>query len=213
MHAANASDLNDKRAQTYRGFARHNRLISWLRIGVPLFGALVLAALMIEIVIANIARDFGISGVRIARDELVIDTPEYSGVMANGTLYTVVAEAASTTIGDGDLLNLTDPLIDLTRTDGYRMRAGAKSARFSIDRQTVEVDDVLNVSDSQDMQAKLLNAIIDWRTQTLVAKDNVHVVFADGSILTGSSLRYDAGAQTWDFDNVKLTLAAEETEQ
>jgi len=208
-----SSDPSDRRARAYRRFARRNRLIGWLRIGVPMFGALVLAVLLAEIFIANMARDFGISGVRIARDELVIDTPEYSGVMANGTLYTVVAEAASTAIGGADVLKLQDPLLDLTRIDGYRMRASAKTARFSLDRQTVEVDDVLNVSDSSDMQAKLLNAIIDWRAQTLIAKDNVHVVFADGSILTGSALHYDAGTQIWDFDNVKLTLAAEETDQ
>ena len=192
--------MGEHRERIYRAFDRRNRLIGWLRIGVPMLGVLVLGSLLVQIVIANMARDMGISGIRIARDALVIDSPEYSGVMANGTQYSIVADAASTALGGQEEIALDNAKLDLVRTDGYRLQARAKAAQFSLADQIVQVDDVMIVTDNHDMEAKLLNSTIDWTAQTLVAKDNVNVVFGDGSILTGSSLRYDAGAQTWDFN-------------
>lgn len=192
----------------YQAFGRRNRIIGWLRIGVPILGMLVLGALVVQIVIANLARDFGISGIRVARDMLIIDAPEYAGVMANGTQYTVVAEAASAPIGGAESIDLDKAVVDLTRPDGYRVKARADVAQFLLADQIVQVDGLMVVTDSNGMRAQLLNSTIDWVTQTLIAKDNVHIVFEDGSILTGSTLLYDAGAQTWDFNFVKLTIPA-----
>lgn len=198
---------SDRNAEVYNALSQRNRLIGWLRILVPLVGLLVLVALVVQIVIANLASGFQIEGVRLDKGALVIDAPEYSGIMANGTQYTIVAEAASAAIGNPDIVNLSHATLDLLRTDGYQMQARAENARFSLVEQTVYIEEMMQVDDSRGMQAQVRNSTIDWAAQTLTAKDNVYVTFTNGTILTGSSLVYNAGTGVWDFSFVKLTLS------
>jgi hypothetical protein len=129
--------------------------------------------------------------------------------MANGSRYNVKADAAAAVLNGGDIVALTNAEVRLVRIDGYQMQARADAARFKIADQVVEVDELLNVTDNQGMNAKLRDAVIDWTAQTLVAKDNVLVLFADGSSLTGADMIYDAGTRIWTFSSVKLTLAPE----
>jgi lipopolysaccharide export system protein LptC len=206
-------DASDDRTGLYEALRRRNSVIGWLRLGVPAFGAIVLAVLAVQIVIANLAREFGISGIRLSHDEVVIDTPAYSGVMANGTQYTVKAEQASTAIGDVETIALTNAVVDLVRPDGSSMRARAASADFSLVTQIVDVDGEMLVSDSRGMEARLLNSAINWPAQTFTARDRVEIAFSDGSTLKASSLRYDAGAQSWDFRFVALTIPSGESGQ
>lgn len=203
--AQTATDL-DRRALIYSALTRRNRLIGALRWGFPILGVAVLGALLVQIIIANIANSFGIDDILIARDRLVLGTPEYAGVMGNGTQYKIVAEAASTPLSGSDNVDLDRATMDLVRPDGYTVNIVAEAAQFSLSQQTVEVKREMVVTDNDGMRAQLLNTIIDWQAQTLIAKDNVHATFTDGSVLTGSSLVYDAAAQTWTFDFVKMTL-------
>lgn len=203
------SDDAAGREQIYSRLARRNRMVGWLRIAVPVFGLVILLALLVQIVLANMARDFGAGGIRIARDALIVDAPAYAGVMANGTQYRVVANSASTAIGDGDRIALDNAAIDLERPDGYTMHAEAAAAEFSLSRQTVTAPGVMTFTDSRDTWAQLRDSVMDWREQTLVARDNVHIVFKDGSVLTGAGLVYDAERQIWDFQLVKLTVKSD----
>lgn len=207
MASAKTDQLTQDREQIYRALGRRNGFIALLRIMVPLFGVAVLFVLLFQIIVANLASGLNISGVRIEKDTLVIDAPEYSGVMANGTRYKIVADAAAAAISGRDLVDLSNASVDLLRTDGYRMLAYATKAQFKIAEQKVDVADLMSVSDSHGMNAKLLNATIDWVAQTLVARDNVYVTFADGSVLTGASLVYDAGQEIWEFGSVKLVVS------
>jgi len=207
MASAKTDQLTQDREQIYRALGRRNGFIALLRIMVPLFGVAVLFVLLFQIIVANLASGLNISGVRIEKDTLVIDAPEYSGVMANGTRYKIVADAAAAAISGRDLVDLSNASVDLLRTDGYRMLAYATKAQFKIAEQKVDVADIMSVSDSHGMNAKLLNVTIDWVAQTLVARDNVYVTFADGSVLTGASLVYDAGQEIWEFGSVKLVVS------
>ena len=55
------------RAGLYKRLLRRNRVVGVLRVLVPVLGVAVLSLLVIQIVIANAARDFGVSGIRIER--------------------------------------------------------------------------------------------------------------------------------------------------
>lgn len=206
---AAAQILNDsaRRERVYRSLGRRNRFIGVLRWGLPAIGLLVLGALVMQIVIANIANSFQIDNVRIARDRLIIDAPAYAGVMGNGTKYEIVAEAASTPLAGNDVIDLERANVELIRTDGYVINATANNAQFSLSRQIVDVKEEMIIVDDDGMQAQLLNSTIDWTKQTLVAKDNVHVVFKDGTILSAASLTFNAETQTWDFGLAKLTVS------
>lgn len=207
MAAAQILDDSARRERVYRSLGRRNRFIGFLRWSFPAIGLLVLGALVMQIVIANIANSFQIENVRIARDRLIIDTPAYAGVMGNGTKYQIVAEAASTPLAGNDVIDLERANVELIRTDGYVINATANNAQFSLSRQIVDVKEEMIIVDDDGMRARLLNSTIDWTKQTLVAKDNVYVVFKDGTILSAASLTFNAETQTWDFGLAKLTVS------
>lgn len=201
------ADVSTKdRAALHDRLERRNRVVGMLRLVVPAAGAVVLGALLLQIVIANIGETLGVDGVSIERDRLVIATPEYSGVMANGTRYTVTAESASAAAGNTDVMDLTDATLHLVRQDGYEMTARAADADFSLGGQTVDVPGLMHVTDSRGMRARLRDTHVDWTRQTLVARESVWARFDDGSVLTADHLVYDAGQQTWDFENTRLVV-------
>ena len=209
MVPSSTAQITADRTKIYRALGRRNLVVGVLRIAVPVVGVAVLGMLLAQITLANLARNVSIAGVRVKNDALVIDTPQYAGVMANGTRYQVTADAAAAALSNSDIVALEKANVDLVRTDGYRLQAEAENAQFRIADQVVEIADLMEVVDSRGMRAKLLNSTIDWTAQTLIARDNIYAIFADGSTLTGAELIYDAGAQTWTFSAVKLTLAPE----
>ncbi len=203
---ADAGSTTTDRAALYRRLNRRNRVVGILRLVVPAAGAFVLAVLLAQIVIANIADTFGIDGVSIERDRLVIATPEYSGVMANGTRYTVSAESAKAAAGSSDVMELTDATLHLVREDGYEMTIRAASSDFSLAAETVDVPGLMRVSDSRGMTARLRDNHVDWTAQTLVSEESVWARFDDGTVLTASGLVHDAAEQTWDFEDARLVV-------
>ncbi len=189
---------------------RRNFIIFILRILVPFTGLLLLAFLVLQIIIANLSANFDLSGIRVKRDRLIIDNPQYSGIMANGTKYFVVAQRAETEIAGSDEIELFDSEIDLIRKDNYQIFAKSKNALFNMAKQTIIVKELLEANDNRGKVAFLYDTKIDWVEQTIKSKKDVKVEFNDGSVLLADSLLYDAKEQIWNFTNASLLIEVEE---
>lgn len=190
----------------YNGLIWRNRYITILRFIVPLAGFLILSLLIAQIFIANIGKDYNISGVRLERDKVVIQTPQYNGTMANGTTYFISSETANTEIGGGDIFDLNNAKFDMTRKDGLTMQIKSKQAIYNILDESVYVKERMIVNDSRGIKAELFNSLIDWNKQTLVTKDSVKIEFSDGSILNSKTLTYDNKSSTWKFNDVIFVM-------
>ncbi len=189
---------------------RRNFIIFILRILVPFTGLLLLAFLVLQIIIANLSANFDLSGIRVKRDRLVIDNPQYSGIMANGTKYFVIAQRAETEIAGSDEIELFDSEIDLIRKDNYQIFAKSKNALFNMAKQTIIVKELLEANDNRGKVAFLYDTKIDWVEQTIKSKKDVTIEFNDGSVLLADSLLYDAKEQIWNFTNASLLIEMEE---
>ncbi len=197
---------NTKPISLYNRLTWRNRFIALLRILVPIFGLIIFAFLLFNIIIANIGDDLKISGIRVERDLIVIEAPQYSGIMGSGVSYNITAKAATTAIGDGDSYDLSDAKFDMLRPDGLSVIATAKQADYNLIKQVVIVEDEMIINDSRGIKSRLHDVIIDWDTQTLDARDDVEIVFSDGSILKSKTLVYDMQGQIWKFKQVHLTI-------
>ena len=193
-------------APVYQSLLRRNSAVAALRLLVPLLGLVVLALLLVQIIIANLADDFGMSGVRIQNDKLIIDSPQYGGVMANGTKYTINSEAATTSLGNAEIVELTKAQFFLVRPDTYSLLAASEDAKFDMVDQKVKIAGMMAVSDNRGMQANLTNSIISWADQSLFTKDDVEITFKDGSVITGETLEYDAGSNMWNIVRVRILI-------
>ena len=198
------------RAGLYKRLMRRNRVVGVLRVLVPVLGAAVLGMLVIQIVIANTVQDFGVSGIRIERDRLLIETPRYEGVTESGMRYKVVAETASALIAEADIIELGNAKLDLVRPDGSSLAATAKTALYNLVAQTVEVEDVAYVQDSRDTRGTLYNTFVDWAVQTIDARDGADITFADGTSLVAGGLKFFMKDNRWDMSDVTLVTEGSE---
>lgn len=197
------------RDAVYAALNRRNRIIKWLRIGVPIFGGLVLLVLVGQILIANLASQFLPQGVRIAKDKVIIDAPTYSGVMQDGTRYTVSSREATTSIDNTDIIDLQSARIELVRSSGNVIFADSEQAQFGFSSQKVVVPGLMHVKDSDGAVADLNDVLFDWSAQTMDVRGRAEIVFSDGTILNGDTLYYDADTETWDFSGVTLIVPAQ----
>ena len=211
MHAETLASP-DVRASLYRKLARRNRIVGVLRMLVPLLGVAVLGVLVAQILIAHAAKEFGVTGIRIERDRLLIDTPRYEGVTEAGVRYKVVADMASALISEADIIELHNATLDLVRPDGVSYVATAERALYNLVAQTVEVPDVAIVIDSRKTHSVLKNTFVDWSDQTINARGGADVTFADGTRLIAGTLIMYSQDNRWDMTGVTLITEGSETE-
>jgi len=193
------------RDRIYRRLVRRNAVIDVLRVIVPAAGLVLFGILALQIYVGNIASEAGITGIRIERETLIIETPKYAGVMSTGTRYSVVAREARKPITGGDVVDLLDVSVEIVRPDGYVMRGSAALAHYDILAQTVLVPQLLSVNDSREVKALLHNSLIDWNAQTLRTEEDVVVDYPDGTRIEARSLFFDSVTTNWQFGPTVLT--------
>lgn len=214
QEAVSATSLHNvsRRQTVYRQLARRNRIIAGLRWAVPFVGILLLSFLLVQIVIANIAAEYGISGVTLDKDALVIKTPEYAGTAANGTEFSVKAEQAQALLTNTSVLDLKNVTLDIERADGFTLKAVSELAQYDLERQTVTVPGQMNVVDSRQTDAVLHRSFINWSEQKLTASGGAHLVFPDGTTLDGDTLVFDGANVEWTFTNARLLTSSQSEE-
>ena len=65
----------DQRSAILSRLVLRNRFVTVLRFAVPALGVAAFVLLMGQIWLSNIARQYGVSGIRIDRGNLVVETP------------------------------------------------------------------------------------------------------------------------------------------
>ena len=201
-----AQTLTDpaRRRQLHKSLLRRNRFIDLLRLLVPALGVIILVGLLVQIYIAKVRQDFGVSNIRLEQDRLLIDTPRYEGVTENGTSYSVVAKTASTQLTQSDIIRLDTVTLDVTRPDGVSFSARAEMAYYDLLGQTVEVPGEAMVVDSRNTHALLRNSFVDWGAQTVDARGGADITFTDGTTLLAQTLIMYGDDGRWDMTGVTL---------
>lgn len=202
---ASAQDAAE-RSRIYDGLAQRNRLVSILRIGVPVLGAIVLAGLLLQIAVASLLDEFGIARISIDRDNLVVETPSYSSMTADGTMYSVASDDARASLGDTDLLHLTGSTLMVTKPSGVWMEAKAKAAEMRLSTQAVHVPGEMEITDSRGTHGIITGVRADLQAESMTSDGTAKIRYHNGTTLDAESMAYDAKAQLWTFQSVTLTV-------
>jgi hypothetical protein len=182
-----------RRAGLYRGLLRRNRAIGALRFLVPGLGVAVFALLAGQVLIANLAENFSIGRITLQSDRMVVETPAYSGVTADGSVYRVTALSAEAGLAAVDAVTLNGATLVIEGRDGD---------------QTVDVDGRTTVESSSGMSGTVVGLGVDFTAQSATATGQVDFTFAGGERLEASDMAYDGATRTWTFGGVTLTLPA-----
>jgi hypothetical protein len=137
---------------------------------------------------------------------VIVDTPSYSGIMANGNVYKIGAEAADTSINNLDVINLRNATLLLTKPSGSTMTASAAAGAFDTITQVMNVTGEAMISDTAGDRGRLDGVVVNVPRQTLTAKGAVDIGMADGTTIKGVGLEYDARTSIWTFGRSTVTL-------
>lgn len=194
------------RARLYAGLEQRNRRIAILRVGLPILGLLVLVGLTLQIVVASLLDQFGISNIRIDRENLVVDTPSYSSMTADGTMYAVASQSAQASLGDTDLLHLNDAALTVTKPDGSWLKADAAAADMRLSGQTVFVEDAMMIADSRGTSGTIHGVHADLVGERMVSDGRANIRYHNGTTLDAETMAYDGKRQLWQFNRVTLVV-------
>lgn len=202
---ASAQDAR-QRHRIYDGLMQRNRMVALLRIGLPVLGVLVLVGLLAQILIASLLDQFGISNISIDRDNLVVETPSYSSMTADGTQYAVSSEGARASLGDTDLLHLTEARLTVTKPGGAWMKASAAEAEMRLSAQSVYVPDAMQIGDSRGTDGTIIGVHADLVSESMVSDGAAKIRYHNGTTLDAESMAYDGKRQLWQFNRVTLVV-------
>lgn len=195
-----------RRYRIYRRLDARNRVVAVLRIAVPVLGVLVLAALMAQIYLSSLGGRFGVGQVSITRDTILVDAPEYTGLLDDGTSYHVSATKAQAGTDAPHRIQLSHAALTMERLNGVSTLVTADAAILDTVTQQVEIAGVAHVEESTGTRATLHDTVFDYRTQMLTGRGPALVDYADGTNLVADAMNYDVLAQVWTFTRASVTL-------
>lgn len=196
-----------RRLALHDALAHRNRIVRILRVGVPVIGLLVFAAFVLQLVIASLTSGFTLGKVTFSGGTMTVDTPSYSGSMANGDVYKLSAQAAQTSISNLNRIDMTNATLTLTRPNGRVMTARSAFASFETITQVITVPRLMEVADADGSTGTLQKVVINLTRQTLKASGPVVLKFAGGLTIESPSLDHDSKTGRSDFGKAQVTIA------
>ena len=196
----------EERTAIYEALVHRNRLVRILRVGLPLLGAIVLLGLLVQLVVGSLLDEFNISGISIDRDNLVVETPSYSSMTADGTQYAVASQGARAALGDTDLLHLQGAELTVTRPSGSWMTAKAMEADMRLSSQRVFIPEAMEIADSRGTSGTIVGVHADLAAESMVSEGPASIRYHNGTTLDAATMAYDGKAQTWVFSRATLTV-------
>lgn len=195
-----------QRLAVYRGLEARNRLVSILRVGIPALGVIALAALMLQIYVSSRTSRFGVGQIAVSSESITVETPEYSGLLDDGTAYRVSATSAHAAVDATDRIGLDNASLTMVKPDGVTMLVDARAAVLDTTNQLVEVADIAEVSNSLGTSGLLRNSVFDYAKQRLTSNGPVDIDYHDGTTIVAEGLTYDATTLIWTFTRATVTL-------
>jgi hypothetical protein len=200
------TDTFEQRTRIFTRLTRRNRLVGFLRLAVPAAGLVAFGLLASQIWLANMGRQYGVSGIRIDRGMLVVDTPQYAGMGTDGSRYVVNAREARSPLDNPNEISMTEATFDLQRPGRAGFHASGKSATVLTDRQLVTIPGIAMLHGDDGLRGTLTEVHSDMQSEVTTADGPVHVTFADGSVLEAANMRYEGKLQLWHFERATLVV-------
>ncbi|SFV37846.1 hypothetical protein SAMN05216456_3130 [Devosia crocina] len=194
------------RGATYGRLVRRNRFIGLLRLAVPASGAVILAALLVQIYVSSLGNRYGVGQITVTPDAIVVEAPEYAGILGDGSSYRVFADEARANKDNTDMIGLGNAAIVLNRADGVQMQAETGLADLDTLNQAVITPESTDIADSLGTQGTLGPSVFDWQNKVLTSEGPVDILYADGTTIRADGLVYDLDGKVWSFSRASVVL-------
>jgi hypothetical protein len=199
-------DTYDQRAAILGNLLLRNRVVGGLRVVVPMLGILAFLALVGQIYIASLARQYGVSGIRIDRGTIVVEAPKYSGTGTDGSRYLVSAREARTPIERTSTIEMIDATLELLQPGGLSYFARAASATMDTVSNKVVAPGVVDITGSDGLKGTLTDMVADNDKELVTSNGHVDLLLPDGTTVVAETMLRDGKAQTWTFTRATVVV-------
>lgn len=203
-----AAPSAEPRARLYRALSRRNRMVAALRIILPILGVVGLVVVAGAIILDHLSSRFSISGIKIDRENLVVDTPELSSTLADGTTVTLEAQSAHILTTDSDKVALSTVKFASALANGPHLAAKAANAQLTLSRQLVDVPGTTEFTSSDGGHGTAEQLKVDVLGLKISTAGAVDFQFGDGNRLSAADMAYDHKTGTWVFHKVNLWISS-----
>lgn len=204
--AGGRAETYDQRAEILGRIVTRNRVVGALRIVVPAAGLVAFLLLAGQIYIANLARQYGISGIRIDRGSIVVEAPKYSGTGSDGARYLVSAREARTPLDRSNIIEMTDATLELLQASGASYFVEAGVATMDTASNTVTAPGVVTVTGSDGLEGTLTDMDVDSDAGMVISHGAVDLLLSDGTTIVADSMVRDGNAQLWTFTRATVVV-------
>ncbi|HWA20370.1 MAG TPA: LPS export ABC transporter periplasmic protein LptC [Devosia sp.] len=206
MVALARTDTLEQRTAILGRLTRHNRIVGILRYGVPALGIVIFGALALQIFLGNLLQQYDISGFSIDRGNLVVETPGFTAVGDDGTLYRMRAERARAALDHPEQLLLTTPTITASQQGRPAYHAVAAEATLDTGTQMLTVPGVTDIASDDGMSGRVDGLVADLGRKSMTSDGAVNMTFADGTTLAATGMSFDSEGRVWTFGAATLVL-------
>ena len=204
--AVGRAETYDQRSAILGRLLFRNRAVALLRIVVPVIGLIAFLTLAGQIYLSNLMRQYGVSGIRVDRGNVVVEAPKYSGTGSDGARYLVTAREARTPIDRSNIINMTDATLELLEPDGISYFARAATATLDTATEYVTVPGVVAVTGSDGLEGTLTDVAADNPNEFLYSNGPVDLLLPDGTTIVADTMVRDGKAQLWTFTRATVVV-------
>lgn len=167
----------------FRAAERHSRRVHFFKRAIPLGTLLVMIALVGKSFIGFIGGlDAGIDGISIQGSKVVMDKPRLSGFKRDGRSYELTATTATQDLKTPNVVDLNQLTARMqTGNDGWANLSGARGV-YDSKAERLEVGGGLTVKTETGVDARLRDAMIEFKTGTIVTENPVEVRMSQGQV-------------------------------
>lgn len=199
--------------RVFRSAVRHSRLVRFLRFGVPLGVALGVATVVAVTwvkplrLLTKLPVDIG--SLVVSGSKVTMQQPRLAGFTRDQRQYEMTAQAASQDLTNPDVVELQGIRAKMEMQDKLVFETTAQSGVFQTKTELLTLQHNIVVTSSDGYKARLAEAVVDIRANTIVSEKPVEVTTATLTINanrmeiaeSGDLIRFERG--------VSVTLMAE----
>jgi lipopolysaccharide export system protein LptC len=191
-------------ARVFRAARRHSRFVRLLRVAIPtalVFGAV---TTVLSVYVFNPLRMLSqlpnVGGLVISGTEITMQQPRLAGYTQDRRPYVVTATAAAQDITKPDRVRLQELRATIEFKDSGQFELTADSGLFESKEDRLTLKNNVRVN-SANYQAKLIEVVINVRTNEMVSEEPVEVTMRQGTInanrlevtKSGEAIRFGGG--------------------
>ena len=209
--------LEDRARQTGRRVRRYSRLVTWMKVALPLAALALIAAIFFS------ARDRGELSDMFTAEELArlgaglrLDNPRFAGVTEKGEPFVVRADWALPESAMARVVELENPRGEIELTDGRTLDVSAATGRLDRRRETATLAGGVTLETSDGWRIETGEVHVNFEARTARAPGPVMLEGPRGSVEAGG-MRAASGAdgiadgQIWFENRVRLVFIPRDT--